>query len=359
MLLDIQSKEELSVNLSITNACNRRCAYCFQKDWYLSKKANAFTDESVREMPLEEFEKLCTWVGKRNKTLKLLGGEPLLYSKLPELLDIAEKAKKKIVFISNISVEEPLFDRIYDRLSCDKPNVVSFLINTDYPASQEEIFMRNLRLLCKTKLSLGFSTTLLPGQKEIEKSRIRIEKYAQVYKEVRGNILGFHVRLAPLCPNPTNSTGFHIYNFTQDLVEFVNSLAPTQILEYGFDCPVNLCELNSDFLDACRNMGVRFKIERCSPENGMPFDVLVDHSVIWCSSANFIRLNDWRDYTNYDTALVELSSRYYAWWREHGESEKCRACNKHNPGFCSGFCIAKTKNLSLETRSIPIVADKN
>ena len=96
MLLDIQSKEDLSVNLSITNACNRRCAYCFQKDWYLSKKTNAFTDESVREMPLEEFEKLCTWVGKRNKTLKLLGGEPLLYSKLPELLDIAEKAKRRL-----------------------------------------------------------------------------------------------------------------------------------------------------------------------------------------------------------------------------------------------------------------------
>lgn len=168
MLLDIQSKEELSVNLSITNACNRRCAYCFQKDWYLSKKANAFTDESVREMPLEEFEKLCTWIGKRNKTLKLLGGEPLLYSKLPELLDIAEKAKKKIVFIPNISVEEPLFDRIYDRLSCDKPNVVSFLINTDYPASQEEIFMRNLRLLCKTKLSLGFSTHFFPAKKKLK-----------------------------------------------------------------------------------------------------------------------------------------------------------------------------------------------
>lgn len=342
------------MNLSITNACNRRCAYCFQKDWYLSKKANAFSDESVCEMPLEEFEKLCQWVGKR-KTIKLLGGEPLLYSRLPEMLDIAKKAKKEIVFISNISVEEPLFDRIYDRLSCDKPNVVSFLINTDFPASQESIFMRNLRLLCKTKLSLGFSTTLLPGPKEIEASRERIAKCAKIYREVRGNILGFHVRLAPFCPNPTNSTRFHIYNFTRDVMNFVNSLASTEILEYGFDCPVNLCELDSDFLDACRNMGIRFKIERCGPETGMPFDVLVDHSVIWCSSANFIRLNDWRDYENIEEGMRALSTQYYAWWREHGESDKCRSCEKHNPGYCSGFCLAKTKNLNADKPAIPIV----
>ena len=52
------------MNVSITNACNRRCEYCFQRDWYLSKKANSTTDESVIEMTTEEFAHLCDWAGR-------------------------------------------------------------------------------------------------------------------------------------------------------------------------------------------------------------------------------------------------------------------------------------------------------
>lgn len=341
------------MNISITNACNRRCAYCFQKDWYLSKKANQFSDESVLEMPLEEFEQLCAWAGNR-RVMKLMGGEPLLYSRLPELLDIAKSNKKDVAFISNISVEGPLFDRIYSRLVDKETNVRSFLVNTDYPLSQEKIFKRNLSLLCKTKLSISLSTTLLPGKGEIEKSRARIAELAEIYREERGTIEGLRVRLAPFCPNPTDSTGFKIYNFTQDVMNFVNSLFPTGIQQYGFDCPINLCELNSDFVDACRKCGVQLKIRHCEPETGMPFDILVDHSVIWCSSANFIRLNDWREYTSFEEAKYELSCQFYNWWRTHSETAQCKACEKHNPGYCSGFCIAKTKNLlDLENR-IPI-----
>lgn len=341
------------MNISITNACNRRCAYCFQKDWYLSKKANQFTDDSVLEMPLEAFEKLCVWSGER-KAFNLMGGEPLLYSRLPEMLDIAKSHKKEINFLSNISADEPLFDRIYGRLTDSETSVRSFLVNSDYPASQERILKRNFSLLCKTKLHLAIGTTLLPGGDERNKSRKRIAELAEIYREQRGTIEGLSVRLAPFCPNPSGSITFMVYNFTQDVVSFINSLFPTGIQQYGFDCPVNLCELDSDFVDACRECGIRLKTRQCGPETGMPFDILVDYSVIWCSSANFIKLNDWRDYSSFEEAKYELSRLYYDWWRTHSETSQCKACDKHNPGYCSGFCIAKTKNL-LDTESrIPI-----
>ena len=341
------------MNISITNACNRRCAYCFQKDWYLSKKANNAHDDSVIEMSVEDFDRLCVW-GNRAKVFKLLGGEPLLHSQIDKLLEVAFQRKREIVFISNISVDEEVFDKVapyfYDESSC----VRSFLINTDYPSSQEEIFKRNLRKLCETKLSLAFSTTLLPGPAEVEKSRQRIEELVNIYKDVRGTVSGLRIRLAPFCPNPTNSTGFTIYDFTDDVVNFVNSLFPLGIEQYGFDCPVNLCELRSDFVDTCRKIGIKIRTERCSPESGMPFDVLVDHSVIWCSSANFIKLEDWRDYDNFDVARYELSRRYYDWWRAHSENTKCMSCDKHGPGYCSGFCIAKTQNMQQEDNTIAI-----
>lgn len=341
------------MNISITNACNRRCAYCFQKDWYLSKKANRITDESVLEMSINDFSKLCDWA-PQIPVFKLLGGEPLLHSKITEFYEVAKEMNKKLTIISNISADAHIFDRSVPYYMASDTNITGFLINTDYPTSQEKIFKRNLRILCETKLGMSFSTTLLPGRCEIEKARDRIQELAEIYREVRGSIDGFRIRLAPFCPNPTDMSDFRLYDFTDDIMYFVNSLHETGILHYGFDCPVNLCELRSDFVDACRNTSIRVRTQHCNPETGMPFDILVDNSVIWCSSANFIRLSDWRDYPDYTSARYELAEQYYAWWRKNGMPEKCKSCDQLNPGLCTGFCIAKANSL----RRIPIVSVK-
>lgn len=338
------------MNISITNACNRRCAYCFQKEWYLSKKANSTTDESVKEMSIETYTKLCDWA-PRIPVFKLLGGEPLLHSQIAEFIEVSKEKNKLLTIISNISAEAEKFDQIVPYLMDANTNIKGFLINTDYPKSQEAIFKRNLEILCKSSVSLSFSTTLLPGSEEVEKARERIKTLAELYRSVRGTIEGFRIRLAPFCPNPIDAKGFSIYDFTDDIINFVNGLHTTGILAYGFDCPVNLCELRSDFVDACRNSGFQMRTEHCSPETGMPFDVLVDNSVIWCSSANFLKLNDWREFESYTTARRELSRQYYEWWRKHGQNKKCKSCEKLNPGLCTGFCIAKANSL----KHIPIV----
>lgn len=338
------------MNVSVTNACNRRCAYCFQKGWYLSKKANAFDDDSVIEMPVGEFETLCAWA-KGVNVVKLMGGEPLLHSDVAGLITAARKKHKALTFISNISAEPERLEPVLKECAKDDSAVHSFLINTDYPASQEDVFKKNLAALCGTRASLAFSTTLLPGAGEIDKARRRIEELAAIYRAVRATMEGFRVRLAPFCPNPADSAAAALYDFTDDIIAFVNSLYPTGIAEYGFDCPVNLCEMRSDFVDACRKIGTQIRTERCSPEQGMPFDILVDHSVIWCSSANFLRLNDWRDYPDFHTAKAALSEQYYAWWRSHDEDIACRQCEKHRPGYCAGFCIAKTADRLREQGS--------
>lgn len=66
------------MNISITNECNRRCQYCFQKDWYLPQKVN---DHSlIKEMTVEQFEQVILWYMKsyivRHDDIRLLGGEP-------------------------------------------------------------------------------------------------------------------------------------------------------------------------------------------------------------------------------------------------------------------------------------------
>ena len=305
-------------------------------------------------MSPEDFRHLCRWVGNM-PGFSLLGGEPLMHSRMEELLQIAASFKKRINIISNISVDAETFDRLSPYFSGRTASVSHFLINTDYPDSQEEIFKRNLSILCHTECALSFSTTLLPDSDSVEASRKRIAELAEIYRRERGTIDGFRIRLAPFCPNPTDSTKFRKYNFTADIVTFVNSLYETQISRYGFDCPVNLCELNEDFIEACRNQGFQIKTDACSPESGMPFDILVDGSVIWCSSANFLRLNNWKDYPNFKAAHHELGRLWREEWKRMGRSTECRECDKNNPGRCSGLCIAKTHQLS-GPKVIPVTA---
>ena len=334
------------MNISITNACNRRCKYCFQRDWYLSKKAGIDGDDSVREIDPEDFRALLRWAGEISN-FKIMGGEPLLHSKLPELLSIAAEEEKKLTLISNISAKPVQFDRILPYCAGgSQPNVISgSLINTDYPKNQSILFKRNLDLLASTKIGISLGTTLLPHA-PVKPIIERMKELASIYCRRRGSVDGLAIRLAPFCPNPTDSTRFKLYDFSNDIVNLINGLADTGIKDYRFDCPVNYCEVSDDFVDACRQLAIGIKTERCSPDSGMPFDVLTDRSVVWCSSATFLRLDDWKAFRNYAEARRALSAQYYLWWRTHGLNPECRSCDKHNPGLCLGFCIAKTAHLN-------------
>ena len=85
------------MNLSITNECNRRCEYCFQKSWYLANNHN-----EIKEMSIETIEKYFEWMGEEQH-LNIMGGEPLLHSKFLDILELAKKYDKKITIFSNIT----------------------------------------------------------------------------------------------------------------------------------------------------------------------------------------------------------------------------------------------------------------
>ena len=85
------------MNLSITNVCSRRCEYCFQKDWYLAKSA-----DTIQEMSLENIERIINFAG--NEYINILGGEPLLHSKLEEIICLFKRYKIPIRILSNFNV---------------------------------------------------------------------------------------------------------------------------------------------------------------------------------------------------------------------------------------------------------------
>lgn len=83
-------------NLLITNYCNQSCPFCFA-----SREMNSTTLD--REMKMSDYKKIIAKVtkGGLSKSVKLLGGEPTLHSKLFEMLDIAMGKKLSVQIFTN------------------------------------------------------------------------------------------------------------------------------------------------------------------------------------------------------------------------------------------------------------------
>lgn len=93
------------MNISITNLCNRRCEYCFQRGWYLSNKA--YHDRSVNEMNINVFKDIIRWVGSQSN-ISIMGGEPLMHSQIHEIMNYCATLPNDILWISNISIPHEL-----------------------------------------------------------------------------------------------------------------------------------------------------------------------------------------------------------------------------------------------------------
>ena len=81
------------MNISLTTNCNNHCPYCFQQNIH----------NLNMEISIENYEKILKWGQDYDKEyIQLLGGEPTLYLKLPDIFEITNNYKKKISIITNL-----------------------------------------------------------------------------------------------------------------------------------------------------------------------------------------------------------------------------------------------------------------
>lgn len=323
------------MNLSITNLCNRRCEYCFQKEWYLSNKAKF--DKSVTEMSIDTIVDIVKWWNQLEKNkerpVKLMGGEPLLHSQIFGVLEAIHSLGKQVAFISNISVDEQIVNKICNDYA---GYVFSFLINSDYPNSQEEVFYKNFDTICKSKVPwLSVSSTLMPDLKDQEKSTERLLRCIDIYRRARNDLSNLRIRLSPYCPLSSTDAGFVSHNYTYDLVKLFNTLCATSDeIRIGLDCPLDTSELSAQAAEAFTTGGIMVKNKSCLCNCGA-FDVLVDGSIIWCSSCEDIRLNSYKDYKSPKEAKLAL--------REIATKINDKLSDNTKVDFVDRICLAKAR----------------
>ncbi len=89
----------INLSVNITYRCNTVCAHC-------NRGIGALNWRSVPDMTLEQAEKIVAAIRERSDTLrvkklKLMGGEPTLHARLPELVDLFLSVASKVWVVTN------------------------------------------------------------------------------------------------------------------------------------------------------------------------------------------------------------------------------------------------------------------
>lgn len=315
------------MNLVVTNVCNRLCEYCFQKEWFIAN-----SDREVKEMDLASVSQILDWYSWKH--FNLMGGEPLLYSKVDELLAMVREKGKTVTMISNISIDNKKFKEIISKFSGN--TITSWLVNTDYPRHQEKIFIENFKILLDTKDSITLSTTLLPDKDKIKQASDRLRRLVSVVKN-DSRRTEVPIRVSPAEPNYKNT--YIKYDYTLDIYDiYLRLKRELPGVSVGMDCPVVACELN---YETYSNRDVKISFSGVSCKGDPPFDIMPDRSAIWCASSNFLKVSDVLKFKNIESCIDELNRQYEEYWKYNDLLCDYKTCSKY--GSCTGVCPAKNE----------------
>lgn len=320
------------MNIGLTNSCSRRCEFCFQKGWFLESPTIP-----KQEMSVELFKKILEICPDEN--YNLVGGEPLLYSKLDDILDICLERNIKVSFISNISVPSDILERIFKKYGSI---ILGVLINSHYPQEQEELFYKNFHILLDNGIPFQVSVNILFDEKERRQATDRINKILSMFPNKKPSI-----RVSTVLP--TIGEKYNFVDYTEEIINFMVEIRQKHgMVAFNFDCAPSACELHSLFIQKLPN-GVTLDIDPCIEPL---FDVAPDGKVYWCSSANFLSLPDITVYKSSREIVCALKDKWVEYWHTHSLQCDYKNCGSLNPAVCLGVCVAK--NHALEQANLKV-----
>lgn len=114
------------VGLKLTNDCNLRCKHCYQ--WNESGY-HRFMDEKreASELPIEVIKQILEETEEEKARLYLWGGEPFVYTKINELIELLQEYDREVAICTNVLLAE----RYLDGLA--KLNKLELLIGLEGP----------------------------------------------------------------------------------------------------------------------------------------------------------------------------------------------------------------------------------
>ncbi len=337
-------------NIMVNEACNLRCPYCF---------AEEFVNKAPKEMTLEDFRKALDFVlsDSSDRQVGIIGGEPLLYTHINEVLRIAlDDPRSNFVMIYTNGVE---LERLAPEILEDSK--FRMLVNCNSPEDM------GAKVFDKMRQNLLRFQNEHSGDGRFRLS-VNIYKpdfdYSYVIPLV--NEIGFDViRLSISVPQKGELSGKSPLEYFREMklvaMRFVCDMIRCGVLT-GFDCNfLPGCVLTKDEYDSMMSakdvfyaaLSKRYSEEFwqrsivCEMHNCTPvIDILPDLHAIRCFGLSEYTKRDIRDFRSIgelrDYYIKTVDRPAISLWT----SEECKDCYHRELGVCSGGCLLfKAKQL--------------
>mgnify|MGYP000854502342 FL=1 len=308
--------------IRLTSFCNQKCKYCFAVDYLSSQKQE-------REIPLHDLEKILIMC--KNEGIGYIawqGGEPLLHSKLEEIIKLHEKYSVKAMIFTNGTFTSRIIPQL-------KHIIHSVLVNCNAPDTYDKKDLETIH------------DNVFEMKKQFGDNRVAIG--INIYTEDLDTsyILNYarnmnvqEVRVDITRPAPSHENSFIDYNrvsvLFQKAYSTVKMLYNNGITKVHFDCPFPLCLLNDDEKFGLWNfMYDDIKMGQCRTY----LDITTNMNISSCfCSIPFT-----------DIPLSLFSSLTHAWqfiknieddlrWNQPTK-ESCEQCSLWETHQCQGGCL--------------------
>lgn len=319
-------------NIMITEICNLSCPYCF---------ANEFVNKKASEISIDNFQRALEFILSSksfNGFVGLIGGEPTLHHKFPELLKIVngtDKLKEVVIFTNGIKLDETM-----QLISAPK---FSFLINLNSPdiigGSNYSRIVKNIDDLVlkydkKRSITLGLN---------LYKLDMEYGFFTDILYKYRFR----NARLSITVPNSTNGrVGLERLKTFKNLVYKLYIDLRYRGINVIFDCnKIPICLWTDEEVkkisliqanDQNERLGFNLNSNKCNPV----IDILPDLTAVRCfglSESSKVNIEDF-------TSLDEL----YKYYRTNIDEklmrvptvDACNDCDMFNGLLCYGGCLA-------------------
>lgn len=309
------------MNILLTDKCSNNCPYCFAQE-----KLEA--DSKLNQMPLDNYRKVLDFLKKsRNRTVKLLGGEPMLHSQISEIIKMTAEDDD---FDNIIIFTGGIFDRNLVHLLTNEK--ISVVLNTnhpdDYKENKWEIYMGNLDYM----ISLGIHVT--PGY-NIYREDFDYEFILDLLEHYKLKNLRWTVAVPMGSYGNAHVSLDNYRRMGKRLTEFLLRVSDLGV-RASLDCFVPLCTFSdSDYGKLIKFFPQMAKGGFCSPA----IDVGPDLTVWRCfavssyENVSLEKFPDLKSLRNYFLSTFD----HYKW---HIYPKRCEKCKYKTARICHASCLS-------------------
>jgi len=320
-----------SVNLFITNLCNRKCPFCYLSDWVTNNQSAA------NHMNINAIRIVIRWLKRsRIEKVKLAGGEPMLH---PNLIEIVNELVKNNIIVDGILTnglgKSELYKEVADitgsnwLVNITKPNTYT---NNEWKLLNENLELLRWKNENRSVKSYGFDATSLrhlcfsitfyqPNQEY---------KYIiELAKKYECPVIRYDVSRPSSIKNNAYIDS-NLLAMKPVLMEFVKSCV-NEGIKPGLDDALPLCIFTQKELMFLHLFSNFYTI--CLPHS----DVMPDLSVEYCTSLRGIfpsyKVGD-KTADQMFKELFQFANKYRVFQLEH-----CQNCYNYERRLCQGYCL--------------------